>query len=278
MLYSPLNRNCVDNKNIPEKNMMDYHVEINNTFCDEKLDYHIHDEKFHVEDIDYDDENNMVEFNLFKNEEEENLDIFNNVKLDLRFNNENNNNNVLKNITNELELEKFSINKLSEDQIKLNNVIMGLKIDDTDFFGDIKEDENENIGILEEDIGYYEEKPFNLETEERLLNVVNKVNFSIGDIFVEKPKRFKNKQNINTYSKQNYLINKLRHQLPLKEYLILTKYCNLSSYKVLKVTDYIETYSYIMNKYIKTKNDQYNECLYTLIYYYYCNCYIISYF
>jgi len=114
--------------------MMDYHVEINNTFCDEKLDYHIHDEKFHVEDIDYDDENNMVEFNLFKNEEEENLDIFNNVKLDLRFNNENNNNNVLKNITNELELEKFSINKLSEDQIKLNNVIMGLKIDDTDFF------------------------------------------------------------------------------------------------------------------------------------------------
>jgi len=66
--------------------------------------------------------------------------------------------------------------------------------------------------------------------------------------------------------------------LPLDHALTVSKYANLSGYKILKITDYVETYSYIVEKYSNypVQKQEYNDAILSMIYYFNCNCYLTS--
>jgi len=141
------------------------------------------------------------------------------------------------------------------------------------------DDNEQDFGLMEdnEDIVEYNSPVTNL-SKEQLLQLT--LNFSAKDIFVEKPynRRFI-KNNIHTFSKQNFMINRLNHMLPMSILYTISKYIKEDKYFTLNIFDYIHTLGYIIKKFndiYVTKNKILMNSLLVCIYKFLTNTYIMA--
>jgi len=138
--------------------------------------------------------------------------------------------------------------------------------------------DNQDFGILEEeeDMIVYR-PPVVTVSKEKLLQLT--LNFSISDIFVEKPYSRKYKQKLtHTFSKQNFfIVNRLNHMLPLSILLTYYQYNDDKKYHILNIFDYINTLGYLIQKFSiirKLNNNTLFNHLYVSIYKFLTSVYI----
>jgi len=139
---------------------------------------------------------------------------------------------------------------------------------------------------IEMETGLYEEdediivynSPFVSLNKEQLSHL--NLNFSASDIFVERPYSRKYRQeNLHTFSKQNYMINRLKHSPTLPQMYCMAKYLKVQRYKIVNIFDYIHTIGYLISKFKDYKNSKDNvqiNLLYTYIYKFFTNVYITT--
>jgi len=104
-------------------------------------------------------------------------------------------------------------------------------------------------------------------------------NFTASDIFVEKPYHRKYKQDsIHIFSKQNFMLNRLKHTPIFSLQYTLAKYIRNQKYKIVNIFEYIYTMGFLIKKYKDLKRNKENfdlkNILYTYIYKFFTNTYI----
>jgi len=155
--------------------------------------------------------------------------------------------------------EKHQINTTDlkqNEEVKIPDIENYLKYDFQSKFDNIKIDdfdeynfseENIDVGLLEEtdDIIVYK-PPQNI--NDNLLMQLN-FNFTASDIFVEKPYHRKYKQDsIHIFSKQNFMLNRLKHTPKLTLQYTLAKYIRNQKYKIVNIFEYIYTMGFLIKK------------------------------
>jgi DNA-binding protein len=189
--------------------------------------------------------------------------------------------------------EKLIINdqQNEEPNIKIEEIInidQYLKTDFNKMFDNINMDEFNDFpelnnqydfdpGFLEDEDDILVYKPPNLTLNKDDLEQLN-MNFSASDIFVEKPfsRKYKN-TNIHTFSKQNFMLNRLKHMPLLSVCYTMLKYLSTQKYKITNIFDYTNTIGYLISKYKEIKDNGNIELLniiYTHIYKFFTNVYI----
>jgi len=182
-------------------------------------------------------------------------------------NQSNNNNFTTTKYTNVNEYLKLGF---TEDLNKISNKEFNI----TDL---IEENFDEDMGLLEDDSDLFTYQPPvpNL-TKEKLM-IVN-YNFTSSDVFVEKPySRRTYRENIHTFSRQNYMLTRLRHTPNLPVLYTMCKHIKAEKYETTNIFNYIHTLGYLITKHKKameTRDMEYKNIIYTYIYKFMTNVYI----
>jgi hypothetical protein len=176
-------------------------------------------------------------------------------------------------------IDTKSLLEITDIRKEIEIIVSDFKIEG-DFLDDFplseqnEEDLNNNFGILEEEDEVFTYNSSIAALSKEKLQVLN---FAITDIFVEKPYKRKYRNKEYTYSKQSFLVNRIKHLPPLDMCVEIMKYTGVSNYKILSLTDYIETLSYLQNKFSEMCDDiVYNNIVYSCIYFLFCNTYITN--
>jgi len=138
--------------------------------------------------------------------------------------------------------EKTAMEKLSSivDKFSFNSSFM----DDIIFSNE--DVEQPMSGLLDDDDDVFVYKGSKNLTEEQL-SVLN-INFTINDVFVERPFDRRKRRHKTQYSRQNYLINRILHLPTINILGVLNTYVNIFSSKTLNIADYIKTFEILLKK------------------------------
>jgi hypothetical protein len=163
---------------------------------------------------------------------------------------------------------------ISSFKISNDDIIMESPEHDLNDQVDIVENDN-IIGLLDEDENAYTyEKPMP-DVGKDILNTITR-NFTITDLFVEKPFKQRKYKNKDYFLKQNYCVNKLKHLPPLSILYTLTKYCDPYTYKTNNIANYINTLFFNMRLFNNLPNidNENKNIVYSQLYYFFCNIYL----
>jgi len=135
---------------------------------------------------------------------------------------------------------------------------------------------DETMGLLDEDEDLFVTKIPVPSLNRDQLEILNR-NFTISDVFVEKPFKLRKLSKKGFYLKQNYLLNRLKHLPSLPILYTLMKYVDINTYKTTNICNYVNTLAYYISCYDQLnniKNIKLTNIIYSSIYYFYCNTYL----
>jgi len=136
--------------------------------------------------------------------------------------------------------------------------------------------ENEEVGILETDYEVYNYMP-PVDLKNELMDFG--INYTIRDLFIQRPTDRQYKGGLHNYNRQTYFINRIKHQPDLPILYTMLKHVDVYSHKTVPIFDYVETFSMLMDKYMRKGSlvdDEMQNIIYSSMYFLLCNVYIIN--